>query len=230
VQASTDNPRAAHGAHTREQLLDAAERLFALRGFEATSVRDITSAAACNLAAVNYHFGGKRALYRETFRRRLAAVRDDRVATIARALAAPGADLESVLSSFAQAFLAPLLRDGGAAQLTELIAREMVDPQLPAELFVDEFVEPVQRALAAAIVALEPGVSERDARQCVGSMVAQFVHAVHRLRHAERAAAGRTTVPELPELVRHIVRFSVGGIRACRERPAHSRKGREKAR
>jgi AcrR family transcriptional regulator len=72
LRASTGNPRAAHGAHTREQLLDAAERLFARRGFDATSVREITGAAACNLAAVNYHFGGKRALYREAFRRRLA--------------------------------------------------------------------------------------------------------------------------------------------------------------
>jgi AcrR family transcriptional regulator len=230
VRSSSENPRAAHGAYTRGQLLDAAERLFARRGFEATSVRDITAAAACNLAAVNYHFGGKHALYRETFRRRLAAVRDERVATIEHALAAPGADLESVLFSFGQAFLAPLVRDGGGGQLTELIAREMVDPRLPAELFADEFVEPVQRALAAAIVALAPGISQADARLCVTSMVAQLVQAVHRLRHAERAAAGRAALPELPELVRHIVRFSVGGILACRERPEHSRKGRESPR
>lgn len=230
MRASSDNPRAAHGAHTREQLLDAAERLFARRGFEATSVREITSAAACNLAAVNYHFGGKLALYRETFRRRLAAVRDDRVATIERALAAPGADLESVLTSFAEAFLAPLLRDGGAGQLTELIAREMVDPQLPAELFVGEFVEPVQRALAAAITALEPGVNADDARLCVTSLVAQLIQAVHRLRHAGRATAGRGGLPELPRLVRHIVRFSVGGILACREPAARSRPGKEKSR
>jgi len=230
VKASSDNPRAAHGAHTREQLLDAAERLFARRGFEATSVREITSAAACNLAAINYHFGGKLALYRETFRRRLAAVRDDRVATIERALATPGADLESVLTSFARAFLAPLLHDGGAGQLTELIAREMVDPRLPGELFVDEFVEPVQRALAAAIVAVEPGVSGADARLCVTSMVAQFVHAVQRLRHAERVAPGRVAPPDLPKLVRHIVRFSVGGILACREPAARSRPGKEKSR
>jgi AcrR family transcriptional regulator len=230
VTASTDHPRAALGAHTREQLLDAAERLFARRGFAATSVREITAAAACNLAAVNYHFGGKHALYRETFRRRLAAVRDDRIATVERALAAPGADLESVLSSFARAFLAPLLADGGAGQLTELIAREMVDPQLPAELFVGEFVEPVQRALAAAVVALEPGVSAADARLCVTSLVAQLVHAVHRLRHAGRAAARRPGLPALPELVRHIVRFSVGGIRACRQPAAHRRPGKERTR
>jgi len=59
---------------TRDRLLEEAEPLFAERGFEATSVRDITAAAGANLAAVNYHFGGKDKLYREVFRRRLTAL------------------------------------------------------------------------------------------------------------------------------------------------------------
>ena len=44
---------------TRARLLEAAERLFAERGFRATSVRALTSEARCNVASVNYHFGGK---------------------------------------------------------------------------------------------------------------------------------------------------------------------------
>ena len=48
---------------TRDRLLQAAERLFARQGYEATSVRDITAAAECNVASVNYHFGGKNKLY-----------------------------------------------------------------------------------------------------------------------------------------------------------------------
>jgi len=48
---------------TRERLLDAAEKLFCQKGFEGTSIRDITAEAGCNIAAVNYHFGGKEKLY-----------------------------------------------------------------------------------------------------------------------------------------------------------------------
>jgi len=44
---------------THERILDAAQKLFAEKGLDATSVRDITTAAECNVAAVNYHFGGK---------------------------------------------------------------------------------------------------------------------------------------------------------------------------
>ena len=48
------------GAQTRERLLETAERLFSQRGYAVTSVRDITAEASCNVAAVTYHFGGKR--------------------------------------------------------------------------------------------------------------------------------------------------------------------------
>src|SRR5207247_5993504 len=75
-----EDDRAGSRPETRERVLDAAERLFAERGFRATSIRDITAAARCNVAAVNYHFGGKVGLYREMFRRRLAALRERRVA------------------------------------------------------------------------------------------------------------------------------------------------------
>src|SRR3989442_13609471 len=79
-------PVTASPARTRERLLEAAERLFAERGFRATSVRALTSEAGCNVASVNYHFGGKEGLYREMFRRRLVALREQRIAGIRRAM------------------------------------------------------------------------------------------------------------------------------------------------
>jgi AcrR family transcriptional regulator len=59
-------------AATKAQVLAAAERLFALNGFQNVSVRDITAEAGVNLASVNYHFGSKDALLFEIFRRRTA--------------------------------------------------------------------------------------------------------------------------------------------------------------
>ncbi len=45
---------------TKDKILNAAEKLFAEQGFNGTSLREITSAAEVNLAAVNYHFGSKK--------------------------------------------------------------------------------------------------------------------------------------------------------------------------
>jgi AcrR family transcriptional regulator len=56
-------------SETVERILDAAEQLFAEKGFAETSLRLITSKASVNLAAVNYHFGSKKALIQAVFSR-----------------------------------------------------------------------------------------------------------------------------------------------------------------
>ena len=54
---------------TADRILDAAEQLFAEQGFSETSLRAITHRASVNLAAVNYHFGSKKALIQAVFTR-----------------------------------------------------------------------------------------------------------------------------------------------------------------
>lgn len=54
---------ARRGEATRAALLASARRLFARRGFDGASVRDITRDAGVNLGAITYHFGSKRELY-----------------------------------------------------------------------------------------------------------------------------------------------------------------------
>jgi len=202
------------GAQTRERLLDAAERLFAENGFAATSVRDITAAASSNIAAVNYHFGGKHNLYHEVFRRRMAAMRDQRIASI-RQVQGGANSLEGVLYAFATAFLQPLVDRSSGRLLIELISREMLDPQLPRELFLAEVVGPVQEALAEAIIKVTPGLDAGPAKLCVVSIVGQLLQVAHRLRRGELAPAWGAELPPLPDMVGQIVRFSAAGVRAC---------------
>ncbi|NEQ47322.1 MAG: TetR/AcrR family transcriptional regulator [Leptolyngbya sp. SIOISBB] len=54
---------------TKTQILDAAERLIAEKGFSGTTLRNIVSAAGVNLAAVSYHFGSKEDLLRAVVHR-----------------------------------------------------------------------------------------------------------------------------------------------------------------
>jgi AcrR family transcriptional regulator len=65
-------------AATKAAVFAAAERLFALHGFQNVSVRDITAEARVNLASVNYHFGSKDALLFEILRRRTAELNRER--------------------------------------------------------------------------------------------------------------------------------------------------------
>ena len=207
-------------AITRDRLLDAAEDLFARKGYAASSVRSIVAAAGCNLAAVNYHFGGKRNLYREVIQRRLSAMREQRLAAVERATRAGErgtGDLEATLREFSDAFLAPLREDPEARRPLRLMLREIVDPQLPPDFFHTELIVPVNRALNAAIGAAAPELDKREVRLCVQSYLGQMLHAMHAQRVAV-AEVGEPAEPFTPaELVEHVVRFTVAAIERLRE-------------
>jgi AcrR family transcriptional regulator len=65
---------------TRERIMKAAERLFADRGYDGTSIRAIVAKARVNQAAINYHFDGKDGLYREVLRAAFRALTEDQLA------------------------------------------------------------------------------------------------------------------------------------------------------
>src|SRR3974377_1883239 len=75
---------------TRAFILDAAERLYAERGFSDVTLRDIVAAAGVNLAAVNYHFGSKDELIAELFVTRSIATNRHRLNELKAAEAARG--------------------------------------------------------------------------------------------------------------------------------------------
>ena len=105
-------PRENREELTKERILDTAEVLFAQKGYQAVSVREITSAARCNLAAVNYHFGKKENLYLEVFRSRWVPRATRIRESFRRALA--GQDSLSppkVVRALAQAFVEGPLSD-----------------------------------------------------------------------------------------------------------------------
>src|ERR1700688_4105184 len=97
---------------TRTQILDAADRLFAERGFRATSVRAITGLAGANLAAVGYHFGSKAELLAAVIRRVTVPI-----------IAAQGAGLDRLLTR---------TPDPPVAELVEAFAGPLFD-EMPAD-------------------------------------------------------------------------------------------------
>src|SRR5712692_10160930 len=88
---------------TKDRILDAAEKLFGTDGFEATSLRDITTNAQVNLAAVNYHFQSKDSLIESVIARRIEPVNRKRLEMLDAAGENPS--VEEIL----RAFLSPLL-------------------------------------------------------------------------------------------------------------------------
>ena len=92
---------------TRTAILEAAERLYADRGFADVTLRDIVAAADVNLAAVNYHFGSKDELIAELFVTRSLATNRERLNELKAAEEQGGcAGIDAIL----RALVGPTLR------------------------------------------------------------------------------------------------------------------------
>ena len=101
--------------NTKERILHAAEDLFAQHGFAGTSLRQVTSRADVNIAAVNYHFGSKENLVHEVFKHRMDEMSEKRLSQLSKVLEKDPKDLESILLAFIQPALALTLdRHGGS--------------------------------------------------------------------------------------------------------------------
>ncbi|MCA9756911.1 MAG: TetR family transcriptional regulator [Candidatus Eisenbacteria bacterium] len=114
---------------TQRRILEAAEKLFAERGFAATSLRSIVAEAQVNLAAVHYHFGSKEGLIREVLARFIRPVTEERHRRLDELEAR---DSEPTLEELLDAWLGPTLEFGSNSEigptLVRLMGRIHLDP------------------------------------------------------------------------------------------------------
>jgi AcrR family transcriptional regulator len=165
---STASPRArrAAGPVTPGRILDAAERLFVEHGYDGTSSRMITAAARVNLAAVNYHFGGKAGLFQAMLARRLDALHEERLGLLEAELAsAAGRPLacERILAALFIPALA-LARDAGRGGLDflRLLGRAYVDPSPALRAFLSERYAPSIARFKDAFAHALPHIAPRE--------------------------------------------------------------------
>lgn len=161
-------------SHTKEKILDSAEKLFAENGFTATSLREIIADADVNLAAIHYHFGTKEDLLDEVILRRIRPVNDLRAKRLdeleVQAQGAP-VPLESILD----AFLAPAAEMAVRhPQWVRIMGRLHVEGMMPA--FVERHPMPVFDRFLAAIRRSVPHLGEEEFRWRVMLMFGAMGH------------------------------------------------------
>jgi AcrR family transcriptional regulator len=151
---------------TRERLLDAAEALFLEHGYDGTSSRMITAAADANLAAVNYHFGGKEGLFQAMLARRLDGLHAERLAQLDRdEREADGEALscERILAALFMPALA-LARDPrrGGGDFLRLLGRAYVDPSPALRAFLSDRYAPTIARFKDAFARALPGIERQE--------------------------------------------------------------------
>lgn len=195
---------------TKERILGAAELLFAQRGFDGASLRQLTAAAGVNLAAVNYHFGSKDKLVEEVFRRRLDALNERRLAALASIAGAPQTTLEDVLEAFIRPAL-DLSHDDSGALFMRVLARAFAEHDDTLRQFLSVNYGHVMRQFTAEFARLLPHLSKEELYWRVDLVTGALTHAMSGFGMIQRKS-DVTEHTHREQTAAHLIRFAAAGL------------------
>ncbi len=199
---------------TRTAILNAAERLYADRGFGEVTLRDIVAAAGVNLAAVNYHFGSKDELIAELFVTRSIDHNRERLNELRNAEAAGGgrAPLDAIL----RALIGPTLRGClGPARERSTAARFMIRASI-------ESVPPIRRIknreidhlrkFAAAMRRALPGRDEVELYWALHFALAMAHQTIRDSERLTKLSEGACDLDDVDGIIKRIIDVSVTAL------------------
>jgi AcrR family transcriptional regulator len=143
---------------TRERIMKAAERLFAERGYDATSVRAIVAKARVNQAAINYHFDGKDGLYREVLRAAFGALTEQQ---LEHADEMKAMSREAALAEFIRRQLRPLLGRDEYSRHMRILNWETVRPTAVFRKLLSEEAAPFMGLAVELVRRFQPDADQR---------------------------------------------------------------------
>lgn len=211
------------------RLLDAAEQLFADRGFEAVSVRDVTQLAKANVAAVNYHFGSRDGMIAVVVMRYIMPVNQERFArleSVERKWSGKAAPLEEIIDAFVRPVVGIVRKSELSERLfCKLVGRifAMQGDGLPeaVEAQMKDLINRFTRALAKALPTVPPEELVWRMHFLVGSLIHMLMNQemLHRLSH------GASGSPTMEVTLGRFIRFAAAGLREGVEIDPEAAKG-----
>jgi len=197
---------------TKDRILDAAEHLFALHGFAATSLRQVTELAEVHGAAVNYHFGNKDMLIQEVFRRRIDSMSGKRLAQLAAAQAVQPVVLEEILAAFIEPALA-MARGRKGRAFVRVIARAYAENNASLRKFLSAQYGHVQREFAHAIATAVPHLERRTLYWRLDFLAGELTYVMSEFGLIKRPA-GVSEALHHARAARQLIQYAAAGFRA----------------
>ncbi|MCV0393783.1 MAG: TetR family transcriptional regulator [Rhizobiaceae bacterium] len=217
AETQREDGRLVRGEATRERVLDAAERLFAERGFDGVSIRQIAGEAGVTLGVVGFHGGSKLDLFKTILERRVATLNTERRRTLAELRSRRAA---ATLRDLLAAYMAPYLEiaSGGDPQwraYARLIARIVSDDRWYEH--VRDLYDPVAREYLDAILEIAPGVDrERLVTAFVLSVASMLSIVASTIRIAglsvDESQSGRAVPGNVLDYRETLIDYCAGGI------------------
>jgi AcrR family transcriptional regulator len=214
-------------AKTPKSLLAAASVLFAEKGYRDATIAEICERAKANVAAVNYHFGDKETLYKESWRHSFfesvkahppdGGVTDD-------------APPEERLQGSVAALLCRIADEGNRE--FSIVQKELANPTGLLNEVMQKELRPLQERMESLIrELLGPRASDMQVRFSAISIVSQCINPVVARKGHKGKQEGKDGPPGIDDIeayANHVVKFSLAGIRAIRDEAEKKRRGIKK--
>lgn len=196
--------------NTRARIVEAAGRVFAERGFEGATVREICQLANANLAAINYYFGDKSKLYLEAVRR----AHQWRVELASLPVWKSGTPAQTRLTDFIRTLLTRMLAGGETTWHTQLMMREMSRHDSACGELVIDYIRPQFELLKEILSELAPSDMPEEKLHLVAfSVVGQCLY------YRVAAPVVKLLIPteeyerlDIERLTRHIADFTLAAV------------------
>jgi AcrR family transcriptional regulator len=194
---------------TQQRLLDTAGQIFAEKGFEGATVREICQRAGVNIAAVNYYFRDKERLYIEAVKQ---ACREDTERVPLPEWPA-GLSAETRLRDFIRTLVQRMIGNNRPSWHTQLVLKEMAHPTAACSEWVQEQIRPLCQVLGGILGELLPGVPEKQIRLIGFSIVSQCIyHRVFKPIVTLLVGEEEVLTYDAELLAEHITRFSLAAL------------------
>ncbi len=196
-------------------ILDAAEKVFALKGFDGSSMRMIAGEAEVAQALIHYHFDTKEKLFEDVVARRSGAINSAREKSLAMLRAGDAVSLEALL----EAFFRPNLElghdtKGGGHYYARLLATTASANDERSVALTRKYYDPIARLYVAAIQDILIGLSDQDAVWGYLFAVGIALTSMSKTGRAAGLSDGKCNDDDIEEILIRNVTFAAAGLRA----------------
>lgn len=212
---------------SRERLLNSAEKLFAERGFDGTSTRDVTALSGDTLGTLSYHFGNKDMLFAEVVRRRfeeLAGLRRQMYSDLRSRAGGSALDIEAAITAIVYPFVRQAMCGGPMWEsYTSLLGRLMYSQSERLKHLIGDLSDPVGHEMLGWIQAATPDSDPIDQSYTYQFVIGCMIDSVSRSMNARtvRLSNGVCTPFDFDAVSSRVIRFCVAGAKELLIRKHH---------
>ena len=209
---------------TTNKILDAAERLFGLRGLYGVTVRDVARDAEVDNSLINYYFGDKDGLFQAVIDRRAASGNQARLAALDEyeRVAGSNLSLEGAFDAFLQpAFTLFMHGEPGWRHFGGIIGH-MNNAQEWGGRVMSEHFNPVSERLIALMRKILPHAADEDIYWCYHFLSGAFTFSLAQAGRIDILSGGRFQSTDMEAIHKRLAPLFAAGVEAVCGNPAHT--------